>query len=157
MRGLFLLLSLFLVASCSHLNSVKNMITPKPEKPTVELVHLSLGKLSLFEQKIRLRLRVSNPNDRDIPVSSLSCFVKLEKIEVAQGVVRTPFLVPALGTHEFDMDVSASLLKVGRPLLDLLKTRRHTLNYQLTGTLNVDIVFVGPLTFNKNGKITVRR
>ncbi|MBF0357739.1 MAG: LEA type 2 family protein [Magnetococcales bacterium] len=102
-----------------------------------------------------VRLKVSNPNDVEIPISSLSCTLELEDMVAANGVTTEPFVVPASGDHEFEVVVSTSLFKISGPVAKLIKARKKSVNYRVSGRVKVDILFVGPFSFQQKGVVTL--
>jgi LEA14-like dessication related protein len=153
---LFGVLLVLLLTSCSFFERIPKMFTPaKLEKPTIELVNVRVGKLSLFSQKLVVRLKATNPNDLKIPIASLSCSLELEELIVANGLVSEPFVIPALGEYEFDVTVSTSILKMSRPLAKLLKAKKKTVDYRVSGMVKLDILFVDTFSFKKEGKIDI--
>ncbi len=143
------LIVLLLLTSCTHLT-----MDPKDiQKPTVDLIGLRVGKLSFFEQKLIARLKVFNPNDLEVPVAFISCFLEVEDLMAANGIVSKPFVVPALGEHEFDMVISTSILKLSRPISKLIKSHKKRVEYRVSGQLKVDLLFVGPFDFEKKGSV----
>ncbi len=150
-------LLLLTLASCSYVERVPKMLRPELQKPTVELVDIRIGKLSLFNQKLIVRLKVENPNELEIPVSSLSCSLELENLIVANGHMTEPIVIPAMGEHEFDVVVSTSILKISRPVTKLLKANKKTVDYRVSGKVKLDVLFLDPFDFKKEGRIEIDR
>ncbi len=48
-----------------------SLFVPKLETPQLSVVNVELQKADLWEQRMKVRLRVVNPNDRPIPVKGL--------------------------------------------------------------------------------------
>jgi LEA14-like dessication related protein len=151
------IVSILLLSSCSFLDMFPGMATPKLEKPTIELLDVKLGKYSVFKQDLVVRLKVSNPNKMAIPIASMSCSLKLEDMVVANGRISEPFVVPASGEYVFDMQVTTSILQMSKPISKLLKLRKEIVDYQVSGRLKIDILFVGPFSFEKKGQIRIER
>lgn len=91
-----------LVAGCS-------LFEPRFEAPRLSLVKVELLKSDLFEQQLRVRLRVQNPNTRSLPVKGVACTIDLDGREFASGVSGASFIVPANGEAEFNMNVTANM------------------------------------------------
>ena len=91
-----------LLASCS-------LFEPRFEAPRLSLVNVELLKSDLFEQQLKVRLRVQNPNSRTLPVKGVACTIDLQGREFASGVSGASFVVPANGEAEFDMKVTANM------------------------------------------------
>ncbi|HEY5598379.1 MAG TPA: LEA type 2 family protein, partial [Kiloniellales bacterium] len=58
----------------------------KAEPPEVSLADIKLLPGGLFEQKFQLELRVTNPNNFDLPLEGLSFKLALNDQPFAQGV-----------------------------------------------------------------------
>ncbi len=97
---LFLLTGL--LAGCS-------LFVPKLEAPRLSIVSVELLKSALWEQHLKVRMRVENPNNRSLPVKGLSYSIDLAGQEFASGVSGASFVVPAHGEAEFDMNVTANM------------------------------------------------
>ncbi len=50
-----------------------------------------------------------NPNARELPIKGISYRIEVNDAELAQGLTDTPFVVPAMGEAEFDVQVTANL------------------------------------------------
>ncbi|HEU4530724.1 MAG TPA: LEA type 2 family protein [Steroidobacteraceae bacterium] len=101
MRWIVLAGALFFTA-CSAL-------APQLEAPNLSVVGMELLESDIFQQRVKLKLRVQNPNDRELPVKGVSTQVELNGEEFATGVSSAQFTVPALGESEFDMIITANM------------------------------------------------
>ena len=108
---------------------------PKLEPPTVSIVGLQVVSAEVWAQRLKVRLRLHNPNDRDLPVTALEYTVEIAGQNVATGSYAESFVVPAHGDAEFDTNVSANLASA---LLSLLTHVPSTLvPYRLTGKITL--------------------
>ena len=98
-----LLLSLALSA-CSSLP----LYDPLP--PEVSVDRIRLGKFTLRDQEVNLRLKVENPNSFDLPLQWLSFSVNVEGDELAKGSSDQAVTVPASGEALLDISVSSRRL-----------------------------------------------
>ncbi|MBF0382603.1 MAG: LEA type 2 family protein [Magnetococcales bacterium] len=147
---------LMFLASCSSLDEIgSGKSQPEIKQPTIDLVGVRLGKISFLKQKLIVRLKIKNPNDIAIPISSLNFSLTLEKMETAKGVLGERIDVPVLGEKEFDVIVETSIFKISRPVAKFLKHRSKTLDYHISGLVSVDVLFAGTFDFSKKGTITV--
>ena len=99
--GLLALLTLPLFASCSAL--------PKYETPKLSVVALKMQGGDFFSQRVQVRMRVFNPNPRELPVTGISYRIEVNDAELGEGATSAPFTVPSMGEVEFDMLVTANL------------------------------------------------
>src|SRR5688572_31415818 len=96
------LMGTVLLSACSTL-------APQLEAPSLNVVGMELLESDIFQQRVKLTLRVQNPNDRELPVKGVSTQVELNGEEFATGVSSAQFTVPALGESEFDMIITANM------------------------------------------------
>ena len=109
--AILLLVTAALVAGCATLGA-------SLETPRLSLVGIQLQDASFFEQRLRVRLRVQNPNDLVLPVRGIDVQFELDGEDFAQGVSERSFDVPALGEAEFDMLVTANAATALLRILD---------------------------------------
>lgn len=102
MRAIRISLVALLLGGCS-------LFVPKLETPRLSVVNVEVLKTDLWEQRMKVRMRVQNPNDRPIPVKGLTVALEVQGQELAHGVSGAAFNVPALGEAEFDMNMTANM------------------------------------------------
>jgi LEA14-like dessication related protein len=108
---------------------------PKLEPPQVSIVGLQVVSAEVWAQRLKVRLRLHNPNDRDLPVTALEYTVEIAGQNIATGSYAESFVVPAHGDAEFDSNVTANLASA---LLRLLTHVPSTLvPYRLTGRVTL--------------------
>ncbi|HMA11559.1 MAG TPA: LEA type 2 family protein, partial [Steroidobacteraceae bacterium] len=107
MRVLTAMLMVVVLAGCAY---------TRLEKPKLEVVDVQLLKGDLLQQQLKLRMRVQNPNDRELPVRGITYELAVAGEAFAHGESERNFVVPALGSAEFDVNVTANaataLLKI---------------------------------------------
>ncbi len=124
------------------------------EPPHLQVVGVSLLGANILKQQLRVRVRVDNPNKADLPVRGIDCEVQLAGETFATGVSERDFIVPALGTMEFDVDVAAN---AATALLRMLGSReRGSAEYRVTGTVHLDKGLVRNVPFEQKGELTRR-
>ena len=146
-RGIALATLLTLVAGCAS--------TLELEAPKLSLVSMKLQSADIFSQRLQLRLRVQNPNDRELPVKGISYRIEVDDSELAQGLSDAPFVVPALGEAEFDVQVTANLAGT---LAQLLARRgsADTLDYRLVGKVSLSSGFLRSIPFDERGSVKLK-
>lgn len=147
MRSVPLLLLTVVLCGCV-------MFVPKLETPRLSIVDLEVRKASLIEQQLRVRMRVENPNDRTLPIKGLSYTVYLGGQEFATGVSDTSFVVPALGTAEFNMDVTANA--AGALFAILGKPSGQGIDYRMKGRVDLSHGWLRSIPFEQSGSFTLR-
>ena len=146
LRLLTLSASAMLLCDCAIMQLKAPDITPT----SVELVDAQIT-----EQRFKVGLHVQNPNDRALPIKSVSCALQVEGLEVGHGESDSPFNVPAHGESDFDMIVTTNL-GMSVPNLAMRLFRGGQLpSYRLSGTVNPDITLLPPIPFSKSGQLTL--
>src|SRR5688572_13245526 len=87
---LLLMCTLLALSGCSS-------FVPKLEAPELSIVNVQLVSSTMWEQTLKVRMRVQNPNDRVLPVKGLSYKLEVADQDLAEGVSAAAFTVPALG------------------------------------------------------------
>lgn len=125
------------------------------EKPSLQVVDVQLLKGDLLQQQLKLRMRVQNPNDRQLPVAGITYQLSVGGEAFARGESERDFVVPALGSAEFDVNVTAS---AATALLKLLAGGRklETLDYRLTGKVALSEGMLRSIPFDEKGVINLR-
>ena len=147
MRSVPLLLLAVALSGCT-------LFVPRLETPRLAIVDLQVRKASLIEQQLQVRVRVENPNDRSLPVKGLSYTVYLGGQEFATGVSDASFVVPALGTAEFNMDVTANA--AGALFAILGKPRGQGIDYRMQGRVELTRGWLRSIPFEQTGTFTLR-
>jgi hypothetical protein len=101
----------------------------------VAVVGLEPLPSTVFEQRLRLDLRVLNPNDRDFDATGVSLRLSLNGQRLAQAVSSIPILVPRLGETRVQLEASTTLFDLARQLL-VLRDRAEPLSYEVDGELH---------------------
>src|SRR5689334_23704873 len=95
-----LLAALLLVSGCASF---------KFEAPRLSVMSMRVQSADIFSQRLLVRMRVMNPNARELPIKGINYRIEVDEAELAQGLANTPFVVPAMGETEFDVQVTANL------------------------------------------------
>ena len=130
------------------------VLVPKLETPRLSIVDIEVRKANFLEQRLRVRMRVENPNDRSLPIQGLSYTVYLGDQEFATGVSDASFVVPALGTAEFTTDVSANA--AGALFAILSRPRGHGIDYRMKGRVELTHGWLRSIPFEQSGTFTLR-
>jgi LEA14-like dessication related protein len=121
------------------------------EKPSLEVVDIQLLKGDLLQQQLKVRMRVHNPNDRDLPVRGITCELELAGEAFAHGESQRDFVVPALGSAEFDVGVTANAASA---LLKLIGSGRKLdmIDYRLVGKVALASGMMRSIPFDQRGQ-----
>ena len=129
-------------------------VSTKLEAPKVTLLGVSMLSADIFSQQFRVRLHVDNPNTRELPIKRLEYKLFLEGDSFADGDSGVPFVVPAIGSTEFDLLVNAHFVSsLGRLLSRMNGDNRSAVRYDVVGKVVVDKVFVPSLSFHESGMV----
>jgi LEA14-like dessication related protein len=130
------------------------LLMPKFETPQLSIVDVRVLRANFLEQQLRVRMRVENPNDRSLPVQGLSYTVYLRGQEFATGASDASFVVPALGSADFNMDVTANA--AGALFTILGRPRGQPIDYRMTGRVELTRGWLRSIPFEESGAFTLR-
>lgn len=147
---LILLLTLPLISSCSKFQKKTD------EPPSVSLADMELEGIKGLETIFRLQLRVINPDDEPLEISSIHCTLKVQDKTFAKGFSSSQVTVPASGTAVAPVLVYAGMADLLGSVIDLLQHNASTakpLNYELTGSLRLKNAEEKKLPFKLSGTL----
>jgi LEA14-like dessication related protein len=147
MRFVSLLLLALALSGCT-------LFVPKLQTPKLAIVDVEVLRANLLEQQLRVRMRVENPNDRSLPVQGLSYTIYLGGQQFATGVSDASFVVPALGTAEFNMDVTANA--AGALFTILNQPRGQGIDYRMKGRVELSHGWLRSIPFQESGTFALR-
>jgi LEA14-like dessication related protein len=122
------------------------------ETPKLSIVSMQLQSADIFSQRLSLRMRVLNPNARELPIKGISYRVEINGTEVGQGLANSPFVVPAMGEAEFDVQMTANLAGALARLL-LRRNSQDSLEYRLAGDIALSSGFLRRIPFDERGRV----
>jgi LEA14-like dessication related protein len=143
------------VAACVMLGGC-SLFVPKLTTPQLSVVNVELQKSDLWEQRMKVRMRVINPNDRPIPVKGLTCTLEVAGEELAHGVSGASFNVPALGEAEFDMNMTANMAGALIKLLGKGDSLGNEVEYRVTGKISLSEGLLRSIPFEDRGRFKLR-
>lgn len=123
----------------------------RPDPPRMSLVGLALEHADLFEQRYRLRLRLQNPNDREISIKGMDYELFLNGSPFAHGVSAHSTTLPPYGEVVAELDVVSTLSNMLEQLRSLGET--EALSYRLVGNIKLSY-WPARIPFEYAGKIT---
>ncbi len=146
-RTLAVLAASTLIASCGALGG-------RMETPRLSLVDAQLVKGDLFEQRLKVRMRVQNPNDRELAVRGITYAIDVAGEEFGHGMTANSFTVPRMGEAEFDMMVTANM--AGMLVKTLGGNRGGTpdaIEYNIHGKVALASGILRSIPFNEKGTL----
>lgn len=133
-----------LLASCA--------LRPQLEPPRLSISEVDVQGGDLWQQRLRVRVHVQNPNDRALAVTDLEYTLEVEGQQLASGNNTASFTVPARGETDFDMNVTTNLAGT---LLTLLARGPGALGqgvaYRLTGKVTLSQGWIRSIPFEEHG------
>ncbi len=129
-------------------------LAPKFTAPTLSVVSVQAQSSDLWEQHLRVRVRVQNPNPRALPVKGLEYTLEVEGQELANGSSAASFVVPAMGEAEFDMNVTAHLASALIALLGQhgADAAGEGVDYRLVGKVSLSEGLMRSIPFDQHGR-----
>jgi LEA14-like dessication related protein len=133
-----------------------SLLVPKLETPKLSVINVELQKSDLWEQRMKVRMRVENPNDRPIPVKGLTVALDVQGQELAHGVSGASFNVPALGEAEFDMNMTANMAGALLKLLGSNNQLGDSVDYRVRGKLSLSEGLLRSIPFEDRGTFRLK-
>lgn len=132
-------------------------LAPKLVTPELSIVGVQLVGTDLFAQRLKVRVHVQNPNKRTLPVEGLEYTLEVDGQPFATGESAASFVVPALGSAEFDMNVTTH---VAGTLIRLLtrgaESRGQAVPYRLYGKIELSSGWLRSIPFEEHGSFDLQ-
>ncbi len=132
----------------------------KLETPHLSIVNAELVKGDIFEQRLRVRMRVQNPNDRELAVNGITYGIEVGGQELGRGMTSSSFVVPRLGEAEFDMNINvnlaATLLRLATQADKNQGGAPQTLDYRIVGKVALAKGLLRSIPFEEKGSLNLR-
>ncbi len=142
----------FVVAAALSLPLLSGCALQKLEAPKLSVVSLRLQSADILSQRVLVRMRVLNPNARDLPVKGISYRIEVNDTQLGQGLTNNPFVVPAMGEAEFDVQVTANLAGALARFL-LRRGSQDSIEYRLVGEVALSSGFLRRIPFDERGRV----
>jgi LEA14-like dessication related protein len=125
------------------------------ETPKLSVADVEVLGGELWQQRLRVRMHVHNPNERALPVKSIEYTLEVQGQPFASGESSEPFVVPALGDAEFDMSVTTN---VAGALMGVLSRYGGSgeIDYRLVGKVALSEGFLRTIPFDERGVFKLR-
>jgi LEA14-like dessication related protein len=114
------------------------------------VIGLTPAESGALEQRIRIDLRIQNPNDRALVVRGMRVELDVNGQRLARGVSDVRFTIPALGEATTSIVTSTSLFDLVRQAATL--PSQTSMDYELSGALFVDGA-AGAVEFHHRGQL----
>ena len=139
-------LCLLLLAGCA---SVFGAIEP----PEVTLAGLAFDQPGLFEQRLRLDVRLRNPNDFQLEVERLLFDLEVNDRRLGRGWTTAGFDVPAFGEAVVPVTIVVPTSDLIQGIIALGATQR--LDYRLSGEAQLRDRSFGTVPFEQDGNFAL--
>jgi LEA14-like dessication related protein len=147
-RAAFALLLALTVAGCAGLGQ-------RPQPPEVSVAGLGFGQPGLFEQELRVDLRLRNPNQFGLNFDSLSFNLELNDLHFARGRTSEAVALPAGGETVVPVSIAVPTGDLIERVMQLGVEQR--LEYRLTGEAVPSGLFGIALPFAREGQLALPR
>lgn len=143
-----------LIVATAMLLTLGACSTMRPKLEALDLMLVSVGMTSpdIFNQQFLVRMHITNPNDREITISSIEYKLFLQGDSFSDGVYNKPFKLPAKGEAEFDMMVRTNFMSSLGRLVSRLNGRKKV-EYNIEGKLFTDISMLKKIPFQETGTV----
>lgn len=142
--GMVFLSAFLLVTGCAGL---------KLQAPYVTVTDLQVIEASLLEQRFLFKLRVQNPNDREIPIKGMSFEVTINDEPFARGVSSKTATLPRLSETIMEVTAASDLSGILRQVGALRRGGKSSLSYRITGRLFTGLLV--DLNFENSGVLNI--
>ena len=141
------------VCAVSALTTPGCVLGPKFTTPTLTVAGVQLEGGDLLEQRLKVRVHVQNPNDRRLPIRSITYTLEIDGQPFATGESAASFVVPALGEAEFDMNVTTNMAGTLMRLLARGPGALQSASYHLTGKISLSAGWLESIPFEQRGTV----
>ncbi len=130
LRAMLLLLAISMAAGCGGRGA-------PIELPEVYIINVqpAEGESGLFEQRLKVDLRIRNPNNQDLNIDGLDFFLDVNGNRLARGLSNEAVTVPRLGEATMSVTASTTLMDIVRQVTRL--GQHQDLVYAVKGKLHL--------------------
>ena len=129
-------------------------LTPNLHAPHLRVLGVRVLHADFWQQQLRVRLRVRNPNSISLPIESLQYALSLDGHRVADGRSARRFTVPPHGTAEFDTEVTANM--AGALFTLFGRGGARPVAYRLRGKVELARGLLRELPFDERGQFVLK-
>ena len=123
------------------------------EPPEVSLAGMAFDQPGLFEQRLRLDVRLRNPNDFPLDVERLLFDLEVNDRDLGKGWTTAPFDVPAFGEAVVPVTIVVPTSDLIQRIIELGTTWR--LDYRLSGEAKLGNRTFGTVPFEQDGNFAL--
>ena len=123
------------------------------EPPEVSLAGLAFDQPGLFEQRLRLDVRLRNPNDFPLEVERVLFDLEVNDRELGKGWTTASFDVPAFGEAVVPVTIVVPTSDLIEGIIELGTTQR--LDYRLKGEAKLTNATLRTVPFEQDGNFAL--
>ncbi|TMM45057.1 LEA type 2 family protein [Colwellia ponticola] len=142
----FITAILFLLSGCATMQL-------NYQDPSVELISFKMLPAKGFEQNFEIGLKLTNPNNFELPLNGISYQLSVAGSTLAHGVANNIPTASAYGESRFIVPLSTSLLTGIKVIKALMDSQGQEVSYQLKADLDIDIPLIPTITIIEKGLI----
>ena len=147
-------LRVMFVSACAVLLAACTTLGPDLQAPQLEVVAVQMLSTDMFAQRFKVRVKVQNPNDLELPVRGIEYTILMMGDSFAEGMSDAPFVLPALGEAEFDMLVTTNFVSsFGRLLSRVGGGKLENIDYEIVGKVYVEKGMLRKIPFSHRGTV----
>ncbi|NND92448.1 MAG: LEA type 2 family protein [Granulosicoccus sp.] len=150
-RNLQLALS-SLCLMCLLVSGCSSIPTSRPLSPSVKIESVKPVKLGLTSQTLAFSLNISNPNDYDLPLQSLTFIATIDDTEIARGMSTERVRIPANDEATLNVTVSTSINRLLGRLLQSATSDKSNIGYDIKGFVKLSN-WPARIPFNVDGSV----
>ena len=124
----------------------------KPIAPTVEIESVKALKLKLNRQELAFKLKVTNPNNYDLPLEFLSFMASVDGIQIARGSSDERITLPMQQDAIVEVRVSTRVNILLGSLLLFSTSEEDKIDYKVTGFVKL-ANWPARIPFNVDGSL----
>ncbi|MGP8035151.1 MAG: LEA type 2 family protein [Steroidobacteraceae bacterium] len=145
------------IAACAAgaLLAAACVLAPKLSTPQLSIVGLQVVGGDLLAQRLKLRMHVDNPNNVTLPVAGIEYTLEVDGQPLASGESAASFVVPALGSAEFDLNVTTNLTGAVIRLF-ARGADAPSVPYRLSGKVSLSSGWLRSIPFEQHGSFKLQ-
>jgi LEA14-like dessication related protein len=130
-------------------------LTQHFEAPQLSIAGVQIVSTDVWQQRLKVRMHVHNPNNIALPVKGIEYSVELAGQQFASGESDAAFTVPALGDAEFDTTLTTNVTGALLRIFARGGNMSDPVDYHLTGKVTLQ-GFMRSVPFDQKGSIKLQ-
>jgi LEA14-like dessication related protein len=141
---------------CVSLLTACGLAAGKLETPHIAVIKVDMVDSDILSQRFKIRVRVQNPNHRELPVRGITCKLEVAGEEFGNGVSGEEFTVPADGEAEFDMLLTTNIAGALIHIAGRKDRGTDNIDYRLSGKIDLAKGFLRSIPFSDTGHLPLK-